>query len=445
MKLRNRLFRILICACLLFLSASCEPRQFAPPPSPPAPADVLEPRSQQLNARVYIDASASMVGFVVPGSTTNYVKTLQPLETAVIGGWPSGDVKFYRFGAQVQLLPDRTYLQAAQSNFYLDDKVSQATLIQTAIDHADASGLTVIVTDLFQRDGDVPILMKKLKEKYLQNNLVVGVLGLKSQFDGIVTDVGIGIEPFRYRNTENLESYRPFYVLMLGKHADVAHYFEQLKNKLSFVSATNFIIFSHHLVNPLASFANATIDKIDRLVAVGTLVVPDVIDKRLEQFRMRGNTKNAEFFATFRYTLLPYTMSFNPAELEFEVVAKQCQPNPSAESREAKRIFALVASEEARQSFIIEHITPSNAGVQIEIEITPETLPGKGIYQYEVILRPQESAYQMPVWFSRWDMGNTREGSKTLNLNRFLSDLWQATFQIHRPKVAQFYCYIQKK
>ncbi len=114
MKPRNRLSHIFICVYLLFLSTSCEKRQFAPPPPSPDPSDIFEPVSQQFRARIYIDATVSMEGFVVPGASTNYAQILQPLESTAIGGWPNAKVEFYQFGTQVLPLQGRDYLRAAK-------------------------------------------------------------------------------------------------------------------------------------------------------------------------------------------------------------------------------------------------------------------------------------------------------------------------------------------
>ena len=83
--------------------------------------------------------------------------------------------------------------------------------------------LAVIVTDLFQDEGDINRLVAQLKEKYLQKELAVGLLGIRSQFDGTVYDAGINVPPIDHQGD------RPFYLLVLGRHADIAYYFDQIK------------------------------------------------------------------------------------------------------------------------------------------------------------------------------------------------------------------------
>ena len=82
------------------------------------------------------------------------------------------------------------------------------------------------MTDLFQDRRDVNLLVSQLKDKYIKNGLEVGLLGLRSEFNGKVYN--LGTTPILYRSTpDNPETFRPFYLLVLGRHADIAHYFDR--------------------------------------------------------------------------------------------------------------------------------------------------------------------------------------------------------------------------
>lgn len=439
--MKSRILIISVCICFLLVNVKCA-KEKVPPPPPPDPVDALEDISEKLIARIFVDATVSMEGFVVPGSSTNYAQIFQYLESAVVGGWRDEEVKFYKFGTEALPIQRSQYLRAAQRGFYHDPQVNKETYIQKVIEYdsetdGSAGELTVILTDLFQDESDVTLLVAKLKDEYIQKALAVGVLGLRGQFDGMVYDVGIDASYFPYCSSEDPESFRPFYLLMLGKHADIARYFEQLKaSGLSFISEDNFIIFSRHLVDHLSSFEDGSMESIDNLVEFSKLVPSGFRDKRFKQFRVRGDSENAEFEATLKYNPLPYAMLFESKGLKPEIIAEQLQGNKFVDSTEAAR------------SFSIEDIRILGSGSDVKIsfsaKLTPSSLSYGGIYRYEVILRPEASAYRTPTWCMEWDMGATLDGCKTLNLNRFLSDLQRATVQIHRPKVAKFYCYIQR-
>ena len=75
------------------------------------------------------------------------------------------------------------------------------------------------------------------------------------------------------------------------------------------------------------------------------------------------------------------------------------------------------------------------------------------IYQFKVKLFP--SSYLLPEWVREWDMDVDRicswranpssfDGSTTLNLKRFVMDLWHASVNISQPELVHFYCYVKK-
>ena len=131
------------------------------------------------------------------------------------------------------------------------------TPTETVNERKKEGQLVVIVTDLFQDDSDITLLVNHLKEKYIKKGREVGLFGLRSQFDGTVYDIGIGEgSSLRYRSTPgNPETFRPLYLLVLGRHADISHYFDRLIAN-GFTEAET-IIFSRYLVSPLLSFEGA--------------------------------------------------------------------------------------------------------------------------------------------------------------------------------------------
>lgn len=344
-----KLWQFPIYLCFLILLASCEK-----PPGIPEPdfeeSYTLGKISETLTVRIYFDATVSMKGFVVPGQT-HYTRMLRPLEGVVVTGWKKSEKpEFFRFGTQVEPINRTDYLKVAHPEFYNDDTINKKTLIQEVIDyetqevnkreaanndndevnnnhevannshdeannnHNKTNRLAIIVTDLFQDEGDINRLVAQLKEKYLEKELAVGVLGLRIQFDGIVYDAGINVAPIRHKSDmTNPETFRPFYLLVLGKHPDIAYYFKRFTSSESFPQVQT-VLFSQYLVNTLVAPEGASI------VSTGNLVRPP--DARLKQFRFRKTREPAAFSATLQYTTLPHTMSFAPDQLEVSVIAK---------------------------------------------------------------------------------------------------------------------------
>ena len=258
---------------------------------------------------------------------------------------------------------------------------------------------------------------------------------MRSQFDGVIYDIGLGFAPMPYQvDMENPETFRPFYLLVLGRYANVARYFDRLT--ASGYPEAKTVIFSRHLVNSLVPSDGASIGQIENLVLVESLVRPP--DARLRQFRTRTNADIAKFSAALKYTPVPHAMSFDSNTLESVVIAKHCSADQTTDSPAAQQCLE-VSSELLTNELILN------------VSIAARDLP-EGIYGYEVTLSPKTERFQPPVWCSDWDigldfngLGSDFDGSKTINLGSFVSTLSQSTAQVHQPKVAKFFFYIQKK
>ena len=420
--------------------------------------------SDRLVARIYFDATLSMQGFVVPRST-RYTRMYPYLESVIVSGWKDGKIDFFRFGEQVESIDRDTYLKAGSADFYENQNISRETLIQKVIDDEDQfvegkietgktpeaatetstpeastevvapseeikekqteNRLVVIVTDLFQDKSDINLLVTQLKEKYIKNGREVGLFGLRSQFNGMVYDIGIGEAPLRHQSDPtNPETFRPFYLLVLGRHADITHYFDRLKVNNP---DAKMIIFSRYLVSPLLSFDDAEIET-DNLNSK-TINSDHSQDPRLKQYEIVRGSEPAKISAKMKYVPLPHAISFDP-----EVPLKIDKPAPKGGTEES--------SEGEKWLEVKSGLSENELTVKFTLS---ESLTGKAIYLYEVTLSPDIDAYQTPDWCSDWDMGDERNGSKTLNLVNFVSGLSQVTAREHCPKIAKFHFYIGKR
>ena len=445
-------------------------------PDPPKPLPRLPSISDKLVAHIYFDATLSMQGFVVPRST-RYTQICYPYLESVIGsGWRDGEAKFFRFGEQVEPINRDTYLRVGSKEFYESTNIYRETFIQKIIDYEDqlvngqveASNiptsstemengisntpeesteivipteevnesreehrLVIIVTDLFQDNSDINLLVNQLKEKYIENGLEIGLFGLRSQFDGTVYDTGMGEAPMPYRsNPENPETFRPFYLLVLGKHADIAHYFDLLTANGFPESQT--IIFSRYLVNPLLSFENfkPEIENLNR----DTMAKKS--DPQLKKYRITKKNKPSKISAKLKVKFLPHVMQFDSDTLDNLIIVKHAPIRKPNENQLARNCLKVTST-----------LSINNDGNELSIEfgLDSQSLPNKKVYLYEVTLRPEIDAFREPRWCSDWDMGDERNGSKTLNLLNFVRDLMHVTVRRHNPEIAKFYYYIEKR
>jgi hypothetical protein len=397
-----------------------------------------------------------MQGFVAPGST-DYTRICSYLDSVIVSGWGNEEVKFFRFGEQVESINRDTYLQVGDESFYQTD-IGIKTYIEKIIENeyplvkppmegsntlegateidvnnmpeegaeADSTEnrLVVIVTDLFQDNGDINRLVPELKEKCIKKGVDVALFGLRSQFDGTVYDTGIGQAPLPYRSDPNdLKTFRPFYLLVLGRHADIAYYFDRLKANNPDAQT---IIFSRYLVSPLLSFEDATTIELKKLNPLDQ-------NPRLKRFRIVGDSDPAEISAKLKYVSLPHAMLFDSNAFEVSISAKDKRIGKTEENPEAAACMEVTSK-----------LNEDGNELSVVFILDSEDLQ-RDTYLYEVTLSPDVDAYQAPKWCSDWDMGGERDGSKTLNLVNFVRDLSQVTARMHRPKIAQFHCYIGKR
>ena len=445
-------------------------------PAPPESlSSDLPPISDKLVARIYFDATLSMQGFVVPNST-HYARICPYLESVIVSGWRDGKVDFFRFGEQVEPIDRNTYLQAGHADFYEQEHIYRETFIQKVIDYEDqlarnkTEGITIsevstemevpntpeeltetvppteevnaekkegelviIVTDLFQDKGDINLLVAQLKEKYIKNGIKVGFFGLRSQFDGTVYDTGIGQAPLPYRsNPNNPETFRPFYLLVLGKHTDIAHYFDRLK--LNGFTEAKTIIFSQYLVSPLLSFEEASISpkNLNEMTHVSSE------DPRLKQYEIVRSSDPAKISAEgLAYNPLRHAMFFDSNTFDASVIAK-CKLDPNGVDE---------VSQEAQECLqVTSTLSENEDGNKLSVAFSLQSSSlESAVYLYKVTLSPKIDSYRAPEWCSKWDMGNERNGAKTLNLVNFVRDLSQVTAREHLPIIAKFHCYIGKR
>ena len=457
--------------CFLILIVSCD--KFSPDKRNPHVLDFLgaesqttsSEKSEMLNARIYFDATLSMQGFVNPGST-HYTRLCLDLESAVIvGDWSDEKVELFRFGAQVEPIERENYWRVATPEFYEDKDINRQTFIQEVINFEAPKAinseeinpsvaeqveepeghikseetvsktqatnrLVVIVTDLFQDKTDINILVAQLKEKIIKKDLEVGLLGIRSHFDGVVYDTGIGEVPIPYQShPSDPKTFRPFYLLVFGRYADIVHYFDCLITK-GFPEAQT-VIFSQYLVSPLVSFDGVPDNSIDRV----NLNIDNFVrghDPRLKQFRIVKDSDDAKISAKLEYVQPRHAMSFDSNTLEPDVTAKSFQKGQIKESLDAKECMKVTS-------------TVLEKKLSVDFSLTSRFLPHKdAVYFYEVTLMPKTDKYEVPDWVSDWDMGSERDGSKTVNLVNFVRDLTQVTVHTHHPKIAKFYFCIKK-
>ncbi|MGD2087185.1 MAG: hypothetical protein PVH61_13460 [Candidatus Aminicenantes bacterium] len=456
---------VCILTCFLMLAPGCTPREFCGQPED-MQFEEIPPLTPELKADIYYDASYSMVGFVNPGNSY-YVRTLQLLERSFISGWPEStteDYQYYQFGTTIDRISRDKALNAVFAEFYNDPDFLEETRIEYVIDKVDKGNLTIIITDLFQNAADVNLLIGKLNRKILSKDMSVGVLGIKSHFNGRVWDVGLEKFNFEYYTAgkEPVE-FRPFYIFMIGKYTDIAHYYKMMNvNGLDSFPEKNFLIFSPQLVERLASFENSEIKR-SKIKEVRNILRNNSINRHVKQFNVDNNSSKHYVDISIKLSFLDYIPNFNPQKLNLETTAwhwsempdnQQDNPKNNKKGKSVQK-KKLVCSEKALRALTIKDIKLLDSQLKFRAAVYPKNFPADGTYCFKIVFRLPSESYSLPRWVFQWDMDQNLiyhwqqnptqfQGNTTLNLKNFLNNIWQIIYQKHKPKIAKLYCYIKR-
>lgn len=443
-----------IIAVLLFVSflsagfSSCG-KKLVPPP--PEAQDSYPPVSDSMEVDLFFDATLSMKGFVSTQTTSLYQQTVPLLERGVIEGWHGGQAKFYKFGDEIAPLPNRAYLEAAKPAFYSDSRYNKKTFIERVIDQAKPDHLTVIVTDLFQDNADVNQLSDKLKQRFIANNLAVGIYAIRSQFAGQVYDVGPDNYSFAYKSGEKPDSFRPFYLLAFGSHADIAHYFDVLSNSgLNAFPECHVLIFSRHLTSRPASFTGSKLKTADRIseISSSNMLSGSYKGDAVKAFKASRSRGAVQFSLVLPYDTALANVLMHGSELTPEVVAWRGEDSGAREQ-------TLAENPQAQKALHVEaNLVPEQhpfSSLDLRARLNVGELPA-GLYRYRILLRP--SRYALPEWIAGWNMRDADikvwhlrpqefNGSRTHNLENFLGTLQGALLSTTPPRVCDVYLYIR--
>lgn len=410
-------------------------------PVGPIEQENISSLTKDIKSDVYLDASGSMIGYT-SNINSYYNRTLDILERGLISGWPKCNPKYYKFGTKLLNISTSDLFNAKYPNFYKDGQLSGLTHIETVFQKAKTENLTVIITDLFQSLADINKPLNAIKEKFLNDpEIGLGILGIKSEFNGVIYNINPLGKQFNYSTVgRHSPDYHPFYILILGKYADIYHLYQNMKfNGLSGFPEKNFLILSPKLVAKLTTFEDSNILTTIKLKEVTNLLDPRNTSEHFKQFVIQGNPEKASFTAEIKLHPLDSTIQIDPQKLI---------PVVSSWRYDQKSFFKC---ENSLKGIKINDVSIKNGVLHFRVDVSPSWFPGNGIYCFEIIVYPSQDAYALPVWISNWDMDQNLidsdsqfKGNCTLNLKNFLNNIWQIIYQSNRPKIARLYFYLEK-
>ena len=409
------------------------------------------PKSDNITIAIHVDGTPSMQGYVTTSTKSRYAQTLAFLDSAFLtsGSRPQTTVQYYRLGTSSQPIKREAFREAQKPKFYDGSdpnfpplKVSQIEAAITPPDKGDK--LSVIITDLYQKDADTTLVNKKIKDNYLnkeKKGYAVGIWGIKSEFNGTVYDVGLQNSKFNYTTQgKQLNQFHPFYVIFLGPYTDIVYYFDKLC-EATLCKDNQFVIFSPYSLVSQPSYLQGTPELpqgLNRLMSINNgNVAVEVKDKNIELLEV-GNKEEKEFKIgyTVPFNPLKHTLSIDSNSIDSEIKIKtfdQFEKDFKEQSGDSPLKISDWKVTENQLGFVTK-INPTN--------IQP------GVYFFTVDAVAKR--LQEQTWWQAWSANeDSQDGAKTNNLLRFLQELKTITTDLmnaqdNKPVIGRFCYAIQK-
>ena len=370
--------------------------------------------TDRIRADLYLDATSSMAGYAAtPGSA--YVDVLDNLEAAISGAWADDSVAFHKFGETVREISRDEFREARTPGFYRERGIFMTTNIDAVIDRLAADRVAVVVTDLFQEDGDINAIVANVKAQVFQRGLAAGIVAVQSPFDGTVFDAPGG--SYAYASSTDPETFRPFYALMFGEAACLRRLATALQAQPAAADADVLLLGA-----PLVERFSVDLDKTRESRGLN---------------RRTSGTPNQFAFdlindadgGTLRGT----------AVLAFDETAPDVEPSRLALDV-YRKVRGSLEDSTATNDLRMADVSASNDTLQIQLRLEPSG--DETALTYLARLRAGDIGGLAPPQWVR-DLSTRAptadvDPNKTLNLEKFVGDLAQAAASSRPAVVAQF-------
>ncbi|ELS00618.1 hypothetical protein Xen7305DRAFT_00003190 [Xenococcus sp. PCC 7305] len=460
MKFRVQLKSWLTICSTFFMVVACRPVLFTNDqlPCDPPSVDKAPDISAPLKISINVDGSGSMYGYVKNNSSSRYAQTITLLDSVVnlgSGSRSQVEIEHYRIGEKTtQLIKENQYQKARLAEFYTGESPEfpeVSSHLDVAIENPEEEDqLLILVTDLDQQGSDLNKLNKKIQRTYFNKQLpgyAVGILGIRSEYNHTVYSVNKSLFPdFEYTTQgEELESYRPFYVVFLGHYQDIVHYVEKIQQKKPdlFNTSEFSLFYPEHIVSKITTLQNSASFPPDLIrpsslqngkVAVEVTSPPyEIIEAPKRIDNSRPNLKYTLPFTPLKYSL---PINNNSIITQTEVFTY----NFDSES------FTANNSDSLNKAINLTDwkITDDNLNFTSTINLDSITNPGIYIFKINAMVKN----FQDEEWWSQWDFSSRtsdRDGSKTHNLLNFMENLKRTTIDLMEEPSIGYFCYAIQK
>ncbi|HYE51710.1 MAG TPA: hypothetical protein VEB20_19100 [Azospirillaceae bacterium] len=174
------------------------------------------PTASAWTGRLYLDVSTSMAGFAA-GDQHQLLADLLSYLPGTIREAGAEAVATHFVGTEIVPVAEKQFAGAGQAAVFKQPGLSRRGQIGkpvTAALDAPAGDLTVVVTDLFLDDANLPTIgaspLALPLRKALDRKLAVGILGIRVPFSGTIYDLPGKTSSIRFKGE------RPLFLLMVG-------------------------------------------------------------------------------------------------------------------------------------------------------------------------------------------------------------------------------------
>lgn len=419
-------------------SIPCGSPQIQPVPDElNAPHELIDPQipSTVINCHVFFDASLSMKGFVQAGISSNYAQTVKDLEHTLIRAWSDYQALYYQFGAIINTITRDEFRNAINTKFYESPAVNKDTNIYSIFEtpkYFNAENLTLVITDLFEHGSDIYLLAQKIKKVIFERGLSLGVLGIRSQYDGMIDNITEKGYTTRYQ-TKGTSTYRPFYILMAGAYGNILKCYEKLKEgflKDVPEELSRFVIFTKDVLFPPISYTDSQILSMSQ-IALSAQVKFNI--RQLVKVNKFVGRRKPFINSRYRLNYLPHVLHSYFENMIIKIKARNLKQGSFYNDPQISQIIKPTMLRNDESSFDLK--------IEVDWEMLQESLP----YFCIVDIQPMINYATFPNWFIEWDMddrnleanwrGSEKVGSKTYNLLPFLKTI----SEIFTPTTQQIY------
>jgi hypothetical protein len=315
--------------------------------------------------------------------------------------------------------------------------------------------MTVVFSDLSQNGGSISELVNVFDEYCIRKKYSIGIIGLRSQFNGTIYNSGInGNQSFKYTsNANDISSYRPFYIITIGNYNDVSRFLETITfnllngldsqfKKIKYQSdLLNTIVISPYISDSIATFENPK-TKLEYSNRMLTQTDEFLGDKEpfVKQLKARRGVEDIGFTLQSSFTGLARIMNYRKENLKPYIKINEIINGKISNSKINNEDLIKVDGKISNKSSSTEN------AILINCNLNAGNLKEKTVYSIDINYSPTTRDYIDPVWFEKWSSGSDEnEGNKTIKARDFLQGLARRNIENNKPQIAHFVIYISKK